>query len=129
MANPFPKIQSTSCRGAAGTTGALLIVAPAEDSDVQPREFITLNVYVPVATSWIVTLAPVPSISTFPGDLVRVHVPAAGNPPTIMVPVLTSQPGWVIVPIEGAEGRSGALFRVAPAEEGEVHPADVTVKV
>ena len=52
----------------------------------------------------MVELVPEPVVVVPPGDLVRVHVPVAGNPFNTTLPVATLQVGWVIVPRVGAEG-------------------------
>ena len=63
-----------------------------------------------------------------PGDLVRVHVPVAGNPDTTTLPVATLQVGWVMVPMEGADGVEAWVLITALADAGEIHPeALVTV--
>jgi len=52
----------------------------------------------------MVELVPEPVVVVPPGDLVRVHVPVAGNPDKTTLPVATLQVGWVMVPIVGAVG-------------------------
>jgi hypothetical protein len=51
----------------------------------------------------IVELVPVPVVVIEPGDLVKVHVPVAGNPLNTTPPVARAQVGWVIVPTTGVE--------------------------
>jgi hypothetical protein len=46
-----------------------------------------------------------------------------------MLPVAVEQVGCVMFPITGGEGDPGGSFITAFAEEGEVHPCAVTVKV
>jgi len=70
-----------------------LITIPAEFDEVHPDEFATEKVYVPVASPAIVVLVPVPVVVTAPGVLVMIHVPDAGNPFKITVPVATAQSG------------------------------------
>ena len=43
---------------------------------------------------------PVPVVVP-PGVLVRVHVPVAGRPVRVTLPVATAQVGWVIAPTAG----------------------------
>ena len=52
-------------------------------------------------------LVPVPVVVVPPGERVRVHVPLAGNPLRITLPVAKTQLGWVIVPTVGAVGVAG----------------------
>ena len=76
------------------------------------------------------TLVPEPSVVTPPMYLVRVHVPAEGNPRRTTLPVAREHVGGVIVPTEGADGVAGCGFTVNSTEAGEVHPeALVTVYV
>ena len=63
-----------------------------------------------------------------PGDLVRVHVPEAGNPDKTTLPVATAQVGWVIAPRVGADGVAAWVLITRLADVGEIHPeALVTV--
>jgi hypothetical protein len=55
----------------------------------------------------MVSLTPDPGVITAPGYLVNVHVPVAGNPSRITLPVDTVQVGGVIVPTDGAVGLPG----------------------
>ena len=65
-----------------------------------------------------------------PGDLVRVHVPVAGNPFKTTLPVATLQVGWVVVPRMGADGVEACVLITTLADAGEIHPETlVTVKV
>ena len=65
-----------------------------------------------------------------PGDLVRVHVPVAGNPDKTTLPVASAQVGWVMVPTMGAVGVEAWVLMTTLADAGEIHPeALVTVKV
>jgi hypothetical protein len=77
----------------------------------------------------MVELVPVPVVVIAPGDRVRVQVPAAGRPFRITLPVATSQVGWVMVPIMGADGVNGCGLMTTLAEAGEVHPDRPSVTV
>ena len=78
----------------------------------------------------MVELVPVPVVVVPPGDLVKVHVPVAGNPLRTTLPVAKAQVGWVIVPTVGAVGADGWAVITTLAEAEEIHPAAlVTVKV
>lgn len=56
-----------------------------------------------------VVLVPVPVVTTPSGDLVRVHVPAAGRLLSTTLPVVTVHVGWVTVPWTGVEGTSATV--------------------
>jgi hypothetical protein len=71
----------------------------------------------------MVLLVPVPVIVVAPGFLVKVQVPVAGKLFNITLPVEIAQVGCEIVPIEGAEGKSGAALITMSKEEDEVQPA------
>ena len=58
--------------------------------------------YVPDASREIVKLVPVPVVVVPPGVLISVHVPVAGKPDNITLPVARVQVGWVICPTIGA---------------------------
>jgi hypothetical protein len=92
--------------GAVGTV-TLFITALAEEPEVHPPAFVTVNVYVFAARPVIVAVVPVPVDVTLPGVLVSVHVPAAGNPPSTTEPVAVAQVGCVIAPTVGADGAAG----------------------
>ena len=66
-----------------------------------------MKVYVPAESNEIVELVPVPVVVVPPGERVRVHVPLAGNPLRITLPVAKAQLGCVIVPTVGAVGVAG----------------------
>jgi hypothetical protein len=93
--------------GADGTGGGGLIVTLADDTEVQPGELVTVNVYVPEEMSEIAVLIPVPMNVIPPGVRVNVHVPVAGKPFNTTLPVETVHEGCVIVPMEGALGVAG----------------------
>jgi hypothetical protein len=75
----------------------------------------------------IVVVAPVPVIP--PG--LSVHVPAAGRPLRITLPVGAEQDaGCVMTPTTGAVGAEGAGSMMTFADSYEIHPAAlVTVKL
>ena len=52
-------------------------------------------------------LVPEPVVVVPPGDRVKVHVPVAGKPLKITLPVAKAQLGCVIVPTVGAVGVAG----------------------
>ena len=73
-------------------------------------------------------LVPEPVVVVPPGDRVKVHVPVAGKPLKITLPVAKAQLGWIIVPTVGAVGVVGCTLMTTFAEAGEIHPeALVTV--
>ena len=72
---------------------------------------------------------PVPVVVP-PGVLVRVHVPVAGSPLRVTLPVATPQMGWVITPTVGAVGVGGWALITTWPETGETQPSLLlTVKV
>ena len=76
----------------------------------------------------MVELTPEPVVVVPPGVLVKVHVPVAGKPLKITLPVARAQLGCVIVPTVGAAGVAGWALITTLAEAGETHPeALVTV--
>ncbi len=76
----------------------------------------------------MVELVPEPVVVVPPGVLVKVHVPVAGNPLKITLPVAKAQVGCVIVPTKGAVGVAGWALITTFADVGEIHPeALVTV--
>ena len=91
--------------GAAGGSGCVLIITSADAAEIQPAAFVTVKLYVPVASPVIVVLIPVPAIP--PGLIV--HVPA-GRLFNITLPVAIVQVGWLIVPTVGAEGVDGCVL-------------------
>jgi len=97
-----------SMTGTDGVSGWLFITTLTVDAEVHPSEFVTVKVYViPSVSSVIVVLVPVPVFVAPPGVAVIVHVPVAGKPFRITLPVATEHVGWVIVPMVGAEGVIG----------------------
>jgi hypothetical protein len=64
----------------------------ADDTEIHPEAFVTVNEYVPAASPDIVVLEPVP-VEVPPGVLVKDQVPVAGNPFNITPPVGTVQVG------------------------------------
>jgi hypothetical protein len=69
-----------------------------------------------------VVVAPVPAID--PG--LRVHIPVAGRPFKITLPVgAAHEEGWVIVPTTGADGATGAALISTVAEASDIHPASL----
>ena len=75
--------------------------------EVHPDAFVTVNVYVPVASPEIEVVVPVPVVLFPPGDLVIVHDPAEGKPLRSTLPVAAEHVGCVIVPTIGADGIAG----------------------
>jgi hypothetical protein len=59
----------------------------------------------------------------FPGF--NVHVPVAGKPFKITLPVARAQVGWVIVPTVGAVGEDGCAVITTLAEDGETQPEEL----
>ena len=69
-----------------------------------------------------VVVAPVPAID--PGLIV--HVPVAGRPFNTTLPVgAAHEEGWVIVPITGAAGATGAALITTVADARDIHPASL----
>ena len=77
--------------GGSGVEGCGLMVLFPEEEEVHPDEFVTVNEYVPGTNPLMVVLVPVPLVITPSGDLVRFHVPVAGSPLRVMLPVATVQ--------------------------------------
>ena len=58
----------------------------------------------------------------------RVHVPVAGKPLSITLPVVEiHEEGCVIVPTIGAVGAEGALFMITAADGTDIHPAALVI--
>ena len=69
-----------------------------------------------------VVVVPVPEIA--PGLIVQVPVP--GRPFSITLPTgAAHDEGWVIVPIIGAAGATGAALITTVAEARDMHPASL----
>jgi hypothetical protein len=116
--------------GVVGVDGCVLITTLPDATEVHPDSKVTVKEYVPAASPDIVVLVPVPVVVVPSRFLVNVHVPVAGNPFKITLPVATVQVGWVIVPIKGEVGVIGLALMTTFADAVEVHPeAFVTVKV
>ena len=55
-----------------------------------------------------------------------VHVPVAGRPFNTTLPVgAAHEEGWVIVPIIGAVGATGAALITTVADASDIHPASL----
>jgi len=116
--------------GADGGDGTELITTFDEDPEVHPKSFVTLKVYVPAAKLVTVAVVPDPFVVFPPGLLVSVHVPVDGRPEMLTLPVVTRQVGCVMIPITGAEGAPGGVFRTRLEDAEDVHEeALVTVNV
>jgi hypothetical protein len=116
--------------GAAGVSGCLGISTFVEGPDTHPSWLSTVKLYVPVGRFLIVSLVPVPVVSTVPGYLQSFQVPVDGRLKRITLPLATLHVGAVIFPTDGAEGVAGLSFIVRLADAGEIHPeALVTVYV
>ena len=70
-----------------------MITTLPEGTEIHPEAFVTVKVYVPVASPDIVVVVPVPAVVVPPGDLVKVQVPEAGKPLNTTLPVATLQVG------------------------------------
>ena len=69
-----------------------------------------------------VVVVPVPAID--PGLIVQ--VPVAGKPFNTMLPVgAAHEAGWVIVPIIGAGGATGAALISTLTDADDIHPASL----
>jgi hypothetical protein len=82
---------------------------------MQPAELVTVKVYVPVARSVTVSVAPVPDVVIFPGFRVTIQLPA-GNPLKTTLPVATEQVGCVGTPATGAAGVGEIVTRTLEIE-------------
>ena len=70
----------------------------------------------------MITLVPVPAIA--PGLII--HVPVAGRPLNSTLPVVdVHDEGWVIVPITGADGATGAALIRTVSDASDIHPASL----
>lgn len=107
-----------------------MITIFAEDAEVHSEEFVTVYVYVPVASPVIVLLVPLPVVVPPPGLIVKVHVPLDGRPLKATLPMASAQVGCVIAPTTGAVGVAGWVLIITFADDEEVHPsALVTINV
>ena len=71
-----------------------------------------------------------PTDVTDPGERVSIHVPAAGKPFNIMLPVDKEHVGGIINPATGAEGITGGAGTTTFPDAGDMQPEEfVTVKV
>jgi hypothetical protein len=93
--------------GAVGVGGWALITALPDTSDVHPSVLVTAKLYVPEGNAVTVVVEPVPLDVMPPGYLIRVHSPFAGMFSRRMLPVASSQVGWVMVLITGGGGVTG----------------------
>ena len=73
--------------------GAEFMVTSAEDGELQPAEFVTMKLNLPVLRPVMVVVVPVPGNSDPSGDLVIVHLSPAGNPFNTTLPVCNRQVG------------------------------------
>ena len=65
----------------------------ADAEEIHPAALVTVKVYVPATSNEMVELTPEPVVVVPPGDLVKVHVPVAGNPLITTLPVAKAQLG------------------------------------
>ena len=65
-------------------------------------------------------MVPVPVIVVPPGFRVKVHVPVAGNPEKVTLPVGRSHVGWMMAPTTGAGGDKGTVFITLFADDTHV---------
>jgi hypothetical protein len=102
----------------------------ADSAEMQPTEFVTVNVNTPPARPLIVLVIPLPVVVVPPGNRVMTHVPEDGNPFSTTLPEGTANVGCVIVPTTGAEGVGGCAGITKFKEGPDRHPsAVVTVKL
>ena len=97
----------------------------ADGGEVQPAEFVTVQVYVPAVSPEIVVPVPVPVEVVPPGVFVKVQDPVEGKPFKITLPEETVHEGCVIVPIVGADGGDGCVLIIILAEAVEIHPDEL----
>ena len=116
--------------GAAGGEDRGLMTTFPDNTEVHPIEFVTLKVYVPEVSPLTVIPVPEPVDVISPGIRVSIHVPDMGSPVRTTLPVVTEQPGCVIVPGTGAVGTGGGALMTTEDDAREVQPAELdTVKV
>lgn len=78
----------------------------------------------------MVLLVPVPIVVVNPGVLFNVHVPDAGKPVKVTLPVDNEHEGGMIVPTIGGVGVAGWALIITVADTGDTQPeALVTIKV
>jgi len=65
----------------------------ADEDEIHPNAFVTVNVYVPAANPDTVALVPEPVVVVPPGERVKVQVPLDGKPVNITLPVARIQVG------------------------------------
>jgi hypothetical protein len=105
------------------------MVTEFDSVEVQPVEFVTLNVKTPPGRFDIVLLVPVPAVVTAPGNRVITHDPD-GNPFSTTLPEGIVSVGWVIIPITGAAGMAGGTGIITFNDGPDKQPsAVVTVKL
>lgn len=88
--------------GAEGLPTWAMISTFVEAGDIHPAAFVAVKEYVPAARPEIVVLVPEPVIA--PGLIVQLP---AGKPLSTILPVDDEQLGWVMIPVNGAEGVDG----------------------
>ena len=97
------------------------------EAEVHPALFVTVYEYVPWLSGTSLYVNPVPFITTLPGLLVRIQLPADGSPESKILPFEVVHVGWVTVPV-GTAGAWGAGLITTFDELEDTHPADeVTV--
>jgi len=112
-----------------GAGGLSPITTLADETEVQPDAFVTVNVYVPGSRPDTVVVVPLEAVVTPPGLRVSTQEPV-GREFKITLPVDRAHVGEVIVPIDGAGGVTSAAVMTAGADAGEGHPfVPATVKV
>jgi len=106
------------------------MITCADSAEMQPEEFVTVNVNTPPGRAEIVLVIPLPEVVVPPGNRVKTHAPEDGNPFNTTLPVGTANVGCVIAPIKGAEGVGGCAGITKFKDGPERHPsAVVTVKL
>ena len=102
--------------------GWALITIFNEADEVHKDSFVTVYVYVPVASADIVVVVPEPVVVVPPGDLVNVQFPV-GKLFNSTLPVDTEQVGCVMVPTVGAVGVTGCALMTTFDEDAETQVA------
>ena len=98
-------------------------MAGSEAPEVQPTEFVTRKVRVPVVIPLNTAVVPLP-VMVAPVEIVTVHDPVSGSPLNATLPVEVAQVGCVIVPMTGAIGAEGSV-KDALTPVAEVQPLAV----